>query len=180
MNLLQTVSCFGGADAQQMTAKDSPERVTCLVAAIAGCSTIDEPRTALERHEFREVEAKKRGDSSVMGVWYWAQCRTWQRLMPFSASRTRKGRNGRGKKIRFQGDGTGGVSGHELWRKKQVMEKTYWGVASEFDAKGGLISAHIHLRSGAVKPHDNKRSRAYGVFWTLPRSVDTIKQPALS
>jgi hypothetical protein len=45
------------------------------------------------------------------------------------------------------------------------MEKTYWGVASEFDAKGGLIGAHIHLRSGAVKPHDNKRSRVYGVFF---------------
>jgi hypothetical protein len=45
------------------------------------------------------------------------------------------------------------------------MEKTYWGVASEFDAKGGLIGAHIHLRSGAVKPHDNKRSRLYGIYF---------------
>jgi hypothetical protein len=55
MILLQTVSCFGGADAQQMTAKDSPERVLCPVCGLAGRSIIDEPRTAPERHEFREV-----------------------------------------------------------------------------------------------------------------------------
>jgi hypothetical protein len=45
------------------------------------------------------------------------------------------------------------------------MEKMYWGVASEFDAKGGLICADIHTRLCAVKPSDRNCSRLYGVYF---------------
>jgi hypothetical protein len=49
--------------------------------------------------------------------------------------------------------------------EKKVMEKAYWGVESVYGMKGCFILAHLHVRSGMVKPRDKRHSRENGVVF---------------
>jgi hypothetical protein len=85
--------------------------------------------------------------------------------MPFPTKRTRKNKGTDAKKNSVSKETVPEVCPGTNYGEKRVMGKAYWGVSSEFDAKGGLISAYLLTRLCAVKPRDRNCSRLCGVYF---------------